>query len=79
MAEPNFMKPRMYIMAIEPISTAYFKNTSRRLCACMCIPPIVARQRLGKHVPAATNTRNSRRIDGRVIVYAVRVLSKESL
>jgi hypothetical protein len=22
----------------------------------MCIPPIVARQRLGKHVPAATNT-----------------------
>jgi hypothetical protein len=24
----------------------------------MCIPPIVARQRLGIHVPAATNARN---------------------
>jgi hypothetical protein len=47
----------------------------------MCIPPIVARQRLGKvhfsfqcqatarkHAPAATNTRNDRRIAGRVSV-----------
>jgi hypothetical protein len=45
----------------------------------LCIPPIVARQRLGKHVPAATNACNNRRIIGRVISYAVRVLSKESL
>jgi hypothetical protein len=37
-------------------------------------PPIVGRQRLGKHVSAATNTGNSRRIVGRVIFYAVRVL-----
>jgi hypothetical protein len=36
-------------------------------------PPIVARQRLGKHVLTTTNTRN-RRIVGRVISYAVRVL-----
>jgi hypothetical protein len=26
-----------------------------RYC-CLCVPPIVARQRLGKHIPAATNT-----------------------
>jgi hypothetical protein len=44
-----------------------------------CIPPFGPRQRLGKHVPAATNTRNNRRNVGRVILYAVRVLSKESL
>jgi hypothetical protein len=31
-----------------------------------------------KHVPTATNTRNSRRIVGRVIFYAVRVMSTES-
>jgi hypothetical protein len=36
-----------------------------------CIPPFVARQRLGKYVPAATNKRNSRRIVERVIFYAV--------
>jgi hypothetical protein len=43
-----------------------------------CIPPFVARQRLGKHVPAATNTRNNRRIFGRVICCGVCFLSKES-
>jgi hypothetical protein len=43
----------------------------------MCIPPIVARQRLGKHVPETMNTHNNRRNVGRVIFYAVRVLSKE--
>jgi hypothetical protein len=42
-------------------------------------PPIVDRQRLGKHVPAATNTRNNRRIVGRVVFYTVRVVSKEGL
>jgi hypothetical protein len=35
-------------------------------------------QRLGQHVPAATNTRNSRTL-GRVILCFVRVLLKESL
>jgi hypothetical protein len=34
---------------------------------------------LGKHVPAATYTRRNQRIVGRVIFYAVCVLSKESL
>jgi hypothetical protein len=43
------------------------------------IPPFGARQRLGKHVPAANNTRNNKTISGRVIFYAVRVLSKVSL
>jgi hypothetical protein len=26
------------------------------VCACLCIPPIVARQRLGRNVTAVTNT-----------------------
>jgi hypothetical protein len=26
------------------------------VCVCLCIPPIVATQRLGKYVSAATNT-----------------------
>jgi hypothetical protein len=45
---------------------------------CVSSLPIVATQQLGKHVPAATNTRN-RRIDWRVVFYVVRVISKESL
>jgi hypothetical protein len=44
------------------------------LCVCTCIPPIVVRQRFGKHVPAATNTRNNRGIAGCVVFYAVLVL-----
>jgi hypothetical protein len=44
-----------------------------------CIPLFGARRRLGKHVPAAMNARNNRRINGRVIFYAIRVLWKESL
>jgi hypothetical protein len=54
MHEPIFLKLGMHIMAPEPISTASFRNLS--VCVCMCIPPIGARQRLGKHAPAATNT-----------------------
>jgi hypothetical protein len=44
----------------------------------VCVSPNVAKQRLGRHVPAATNTHN-RRLVGGVVFYAVRVLSKESL
>jgi hypothetical protein len=44
----------------------------------MCIPPVVPRQRFREYVPAATNTRNNRRIVG-VVLYAILVLSKESL
>jgi hypothetical protein len=47
---------------------------------CLCVPPlIVARQRLGRHVPVATNTRNNSRIPGGAVFYTVRVVWKESL
>jgi hypothetical protein len=36
-----------------------------------------ARQRLGKHVAAATNTRNNTGIVGPVVFFAVRVLSRK--
>jgi hypothetical protein len=49
------------------------------ICVSVCVSlPIVARQRLGKHVPAAKNTCNSRRIVGRFFFCAVHVVSKES-
>jgi hypothetical protein len=69
------MKLGTCIMAAEPISTAYLINPSHQS---MCIPPFDARQRLDKHVPAATDTRNNRTIVGRVIFCEVCVLSKES-
>jgi hypothetical protein len=47
MPEPIFIKLGMYIMASEPISTAYLTNPSHR-SVCMCI---VARQRLGNTFP----------------------------
>jgi hypothetical protein len=48
-----------YIMASEPISTAYFINPSHQ-CLCLYVySPIVARQRLGKNVTAATNTKET--------------------
>jgi hypothetical protein len=68
----------IYIMTPEPISTAYFINPSHPRVS-VCVPSIVARQRLGKHVSVETTTRNNRRIVERVIFYAIRVLSKESL
>jgi hypothetical protein len=43
-----------------------------------CIPPFGARQRFRKHVPATMTTRSSR-IVGPVVLYAVRVLLKESV
>jgi hypothetical protein len=83
MPEPIFMKLDMYIMATEPFSAAYFIKSFPSVCVCMwlvkCIPPFGARQRLGKRVLLATNTRNSIKIVGRVIFYAVHVLPKESL
>jgi hypothetical protein len=36
-----------------------------------CIPPFSARQLISKHVPAAMNTHNNRRIVGHVAFYAV--------
>jgi hypothetical protein len=46
----------MYIMPPEPISRAYFISHCHQ-CVCLYVySPIVARQRLGKNVTAATNT-----------------------
>jgi hypothetical protein len=66
------MEIGVYNMAPEPISTAYFINPSHQSAEF----PTVARQRLGKHVPAVNNTRNNRRIVGSVAFYEVRVVSK---
>jgi hypothetical protein len=55
------MKLGMYIMTPESISMAYFINLSdQSLCLYVYeYTPIVARQRLGKNVTAATNTQAS--------------------
>jgi hypothetical protein len=79
MPEPVFMKLGMYVMTPEPNSTAYFINPSHQSVSVSvsflsllgkgsvkCIPTFIARQRLGKDVPAATDTRNNKRIIGRV-------------
>jgi hypothetical protein len=60
------------------LSPSYFLNPSHH-SVCICIPPIVAKQRLGKHVPVTTKTRNNRRIVELVIFCEVRVSSKETL
>jgi hypothetical protein len=122
MPEPVFMQLGTYVMAPEPIPVAYFINTSHQsLCLCVSllslvskgsikrIPPFIAKQRLGKHIPAAKYTRNNRKIVGcvwlciclcvpllllgnnsvkasprqrrivvGVVLYVVRVVSKES-
>jgi hypothetical protein len=70
-----FMKLRMYIMLPETVSKANFVTPS--VCLYLYLP-IVARQWLGKYVPAATNTLNSR-IVGCVFFYTVRFLLKKSL
>jgi hypothetical protein len=66
MPEPVFMKLGMHIMGTEPISTAYFINPSQSvLCACMCTPPIVAKQRLDQvypTIPCSVNTFPPQRI-----------------
>jgi hypothetical protein len=56
------------------IITAYFFNTSHQS---VCIPPIVARRRLGKKFTAATN-RDAKVELLEVVFYGVRVVSKES-
>jgi hypothetical protein len=71
---PSNGSVRYNIMAPEPISTAYFINTSHLSVSACVSPRIIARQRLGKHVPVATDTRNNW-IGGSVIV---RVVSKGS-
>jgi hypothetical protein len=75
MPEPLVMKFGTYIMAPELTSTMYFINPSLQ-SVCMCIPPSVARQQLGKHIPVATNALNNRRIVECIVFCAVSVISK---
>jgi hypothetical protein len=56
MPEPIFMKLGMYTMAPEPISTANFINPAHQSVCLYVYSFIVAEQRLGKNVTAATNT-----------------------
>jgi hypothetical protein len=75
--KPLFMNLGIRIIAIELISTTCFINSSRQFVSvCVSslslqgngsvkfIPPFSASQRLDKHSPAETNTRNNRRIVG---------------
>jgi hypothetical protein len=79
MPEPIYIKLGMYIMVLELISTAYFKNPSHQSVCLNVYAPIGARQQLRKQVPTATNTHNNRSIVGCVIFYVVYVISKESV
>jgi hypothetical protein len=74
----NLYQTWYVIKELEPISTAYFINPFHEsLCLYMC-PPIVAMQRLSKHVTAATTTRNKVIVVGGSFFYEVHVVSKES-
>jgi hypothetical protein len=57
--------------------STYFVHPSISLCICVCIPTIVTRQWLGKHVPAPTNKRNNRTTVWNAVFCAVRVIWKE--
>jgi hypothetical protein len=77
--EPIFVELTMYIIVPEPISTAYFINSSHQSVSLYMQSPIVSRQRLGKNITAENGyTPSNRRIVGRVVFYAIRVVWKES-
>jgi hypothetical protein len=46
-----------------------------RLSCCLCVSPNVARQRLGKHIPAAMHTHDNGRTVGSGVFYVVHVVS----
>jgi hypothetical protein len=56
LTEPVFKKRDMYIVEPEPISTAYFINTSHQSVCLYVYPFIIARQRYVKNFTDATNT-----------------------
>jgi hypothetical protein len=56
MRSPCYLCCYVYIMASDPISTAYFIYPSRRSVCLYVYPLNFARQRLGKNVTVATNT-----------------------
>jgi hypothetical protein len=55
MSESIFIKLGMFIMAPEPISTAYLTNPSYQSVSLYVYPFIVARQLLGTKFTAVTN------------------------
>jgi hypothetical protein len=73
MPEPIFMK----LWHLSPTERPSLINPSHQPACLYVYPRIVVRQLFGKHVLVATNTCNSSRIAGRVIFYAIRVMSNE--
>jgi hypothetical protein len=77
--EPIFMKLGMYIRAPKPISTAYFINHFNQSVCLYVYHPVVARQLLcKKRYRSNEYTCTNKIIDGRVVFYAVHVVSEES-
>jgi hypothetical protein len=73
------MKLGMHIMAPEPISTAYFINPTHQSMCRYVYPLIVARKRLGKdRYRGKGYIRNNRRIAGRVVSYAIRLILRKA-
>jgi hypothetical protein len=73
------MKLGIYITAPVPISMAYSINPTPliiNLCVCMCIPYYCSATARYKLYSGNEYTRNNRRIFGRVVFYAVRVVSR---
>jgi hypothetical protein len=70
------MKLGMYFMAPEPISAVYLINPSNES---VCIPSIITRHQLNKHVPMITDTHSNRNIIEQAIFCVVNVASKENV
>jgi hypothetical protein len=76
--EPVFMNLGMYILATEPITTAFSIYVVTQSISLLCIRPSAYRLRLSGNVTTATNTRKNRRIIAGVLFYSVRDISNES-
>jgi hypothetical protein len=74
MPEPISAKLGMYIMVPEPISTAYSINPSNQSVCLYVYPRLLMLGNGSLHMFP-----RQRRIVGHVVLYAVRVVSKESL
>jgi hypothetical protein len=61
------------------LSPSQRRTSSPPFTLCVCIPSVVAKQRLGKHFFAAMNTRNNTRIVGRVYLWVLLLLWKISV
>jgi hypothetical protein len=78
MLEPVFMKLGVYIMAAEPISTAYFINPFHLFVCLYVYPTIVARQWPLNTFPLQ-RIHATEEIIGYGLFYTIRIVSKESL